>query len=278
MRYGYRRPSGVTWSVHGTGASIASDVRLDNGQPSEATAIQWLSEGSPTTADYIDLRAAWAAELPVRLLSMLGLSCGAGVRVVVTGRRAEDAGYTYALGGNSTDQDTVAAKDGRIEHIVEGDAGLDPLIGVQWRIYNDRASSTWATAATDLLIGEADIWSAVTLRGQAKWKRSRTDPSLRERTQGGGLHVAARQSWRSIEIGLSPEHIAFVRENGLENGEDWETLEAAAAGDSRALVIVRSETPEEIQRTALFGLPVWSAIDHRAGPLYGSALRVEEVR
>lgn len=277
MLYAYRRPTAPVWTVHGTGASIASDVRLDNGQPSEPTAIGWLSEGAPSTADYVDLRVAWAAEMPIRVLTLLGLSCGPGVRVDVTGRRAADAGYTYALGGNAASQRTVEQPGGRVDHIVVADAGLDDLIGVQWRIYNDRNSSTWATAATDLLVGEAGPWQTVTLFGEAGWKRGRTDPSTRQRTIGGGLHVAARAAYRLLDIGLAPEWIEGVRQGGLDNGEDWETLEAAAGGDARAVVIVRRDTAAEIHRTALFGLPTWAAIEHRSGPLYRSALRMDEV-
>jgi len=280
MLYCYQRPTGgVTFSVAGTGASIASDSRLDNGQPSETTAIAWLSEASPTTADYIDLRASWASALPVRVVSMLGLSCGAGVRVVVTGRRSGDAGYTYALGGNSTTQDTVAQADGRVDHIMVGDAGLDSLIGVQWRIYNDRNSSTWATATTDLLIGEADTWSAVEMCGRIGWARPRRDPSEHMDLLSGGEHTWVKTSWRTPEVDLSPTDVEYVRGNALANGTDWETIEALAVGNARALLVLDPDNERDRFRTAFFGRPSWDAItqSQQSQRLYSSRLRMREV-
>jgi hypothetical protein len=279
MIYGYARPRGITWTVAGTGASIASDIRLDNGQPSEATAIQWLTAPSPALADYVDLRAEWAAASPIRVIPLVGLSCGAGVKVQVTGLRSGDDAFTYALGGNSATGRTVALPDGRVVLFVVCAAGLDPLIGIQVRIFNDRSGATWATATTDLRIGEAAPFSAVTLKGKPGWRRGRTDPSQRQRTRAGGLHVAPMDAWRILDVDIPPADVAAVRAGGLENGQDWETLEAATAGDARAICIVHPDSDAEIHRTAIYGWPKFDTISHipQSRGLYGTRLTVEEV-
>lgn len=278
MLYGYRIPANIAWTVHGSGAAIATDLRLDNGQPSEESIITWLDESAPSSSDYVDLRADWAAPQAVRIIAVHGLSCGPGVRIDITGRRAEDGGYTFALGGNSASQRTVQLPDGRADHIVVADAGLDPLIGIQLRIYNDRGGVTWADAATDLRIGEARPWSAVTLLGKAGWKRGYSDPSDHEATASGGEHTWERAGWRTLAIDMSARETAAVRAGALAQGEDWETIEALSHGRTRAIVIVRRNTPSEIHRTAIFGRPTWSEIGHIVGPVHGSSLRMREVR
>lgn len=280
MLYGYRRPSGITWTVAGTGADFASDVLLDDGQPSHVTAITWLSADPPAIGDYIDLRGSWATAIPPRVISILGLSCGAGVRVEIVGKRAADAGFTYALGGNSATQRTVAQADGRIDLIVVCAAGLDPIVGIQIRIYNDSGGGTWATAATDLIIGEVSVWAAVTLCGKPGWSDAMRDPSVRTRTLAGSMHVWAQQAYRVLTVQLQKGFLSPVREMGLENGQDWQTLRAATAGDSRAVLIVDTSDALAIHRTSLFGMPTMQDIKNREGSKnhYDAALVIDEVR
>lgn len=276
MRYCYAIPAGITSTVHGTGAALQTDDRLTNGQPSEVTVLSWLSDGSPSTAHYVDLRQAWPAARQIRTLALHGLSCGAGVLIEATGRREADAGYTYDL--DHVTQRTVALPDGRVDWIVELADSLDPLIGVQFRIYNDRSGVTWATAATDLSIGECRPWRGVTLFGEAGWRRGRRDPTEYADTLAGGEHAAQRAAWRTLQIGLVADNLADVRAGGLEDSQDWETLEAASKGASRCLVIVRREDAAEIHRTALFGRPSFEPIGNVAGPVYRANLQVREVR
>ena len=278
MIYGYGRPSGISWSILGTGADFSSDVLLSDGHPSHLTAIQWLSEVSPTTSDYIDLIGSWVGEKAIQSIALIGLSCGPNVKIEVTGRRTGDAGYTYDLGGNSLTQLTYAESDGRIICIILGDDGLDSLTGIQIRVFNDQNGSVWADASTDFRIGEINVQGLVTLVGEADWSKGRSDPSLRTRTLDAGLHIVPRQSHRSFAINLAPEFVAQVRQSGLENGQDWDTLEAESMGNSRTLVVIRTDSPEEIHKTCLFGIATWSPAIHAAGPLYKSAISMEEIR
>lgn len=227
MLTGYSIPSGSSHTLDGTGASFLTDVRLANGRPGQVTRLQWLSSGSPATSQYVDLRMSWATAQAIGVILMLGLSCGAGVRVVVTARRASDPGYTFDLGGNSTTQDTVARSDGRVRHIVVPTA-TDPLIGIQWRIYNDLGGATWATAATVLDIGQAVGMSARALRVKPGWQDRLLEMSDLAFTLGSQPHIVARRNRRERVVELTPAQVEEVREEGL-NGTDWWRIENAIA-------------------------------------------------
>ena len=280
MLYGYSRPAAPTYALAGTGAAFQTDIRLANGQPSEATVISWLTTGSPVIADYIDLRCSFATAITPGLVSLIKLSCPAGTKIEVTAKRPADGGYTYSLGGLSLTQRTSEAPDGRIEHLLDLAAGLDPIEGIQWRIFNDQDGSTWATASTDLSSGAADVWEAVDLDGKPGWADASTDPTTRERTLSGGIHVVPRVAFRALVVELQKGLVGKVRQNGLAQSMDWQKLRAAAAGDSRALLIIDTEDALAIQRTALFGMPTLKDIKHRDGSryVYDAQLRVDEVR
>ncbi len=281
MLYGHTRPASV-WSVAGANSpAFETDVRLDNSQPSEQTAISGIASSSPTIGEYFDLIADWSVPQAIGVVGILNLSCAPGVRIVVTGRRLGDAGYTRDLGGNS-DTTTAQLADGRVQAIIVPTATGNDYIGLQLRIYNDAGGVTWADDETDLFVGEIGIFSALTIRKlDARRETGRTARRLKERAVSGAVHLARRGEYRSLSLTIHGT-VAEAYTRGLD-GLDWDTLRAMQDSHLyRALVIPRihgeggSVDYELCNRTALFSVVEWGDTSHSVGQNVECSLSVEE--
>lgn len=281
MLYGHTRPASV-WSVAGANSpAFETDVRLDNSQPSEQTAISGIASPSPTIGEYFDLIADWSVPQAIGVVGILNLSCAPGVRIVVTGRRLGDAGYTRDLGGNS-DTTTAQLADGRVQAIIVPTATGNDYIGLQVRIYNDAGGVTWADDETDLFVGEIGIFSALTIRKlDARRETGRTARRLKERAVSGAVHLARRGEYRSLSLTIHGT-VAEAYTRGLD-GLDWDTLRAMQDSHLyRALVIPRihgeggSVDYELCNRTALFSVVEWGDTSHSVGQNVECSLSVEE--
>lgn len=281
MLYGHTRPASV-WSVAGANSpAFETDVRLDNSQPSEQTAISGIASSSPTIGEYFDLIADWSVPQAIGVVGILNLSCPPGVRIVVTGRRLGDAGYTRDLGGNS-DTTTAQLADGRVQAIIVPTATGNDYIGLQLRIYNDAGGVTWADDETDLFVGEIGIFSALTIRKlDARRETGRTARRLKERAVSGAVHLARRGEYRSLSLTIHGT-VAEAYTRGLD-GLDWDTLRAMQDSHLyRALVIPRihgeggSVDYELCNRTALFSVVEWGDTSHSVGQNVECSLSVEE--
>lgn len=281
MLYGHTRPASV-WSVAGASSpAFETDVRLDNSQPSEQTAISGIASPSPTIGEYFDLIADWSVPQAIGVVGILNLSCPPGVRIVVTGRRLGDAGYTRDLGGNS-DTTTAQLADGRVQAIIVPTATGNDYIGLQLRIYNDAGGVTWADDETDLFVGEIGIFSALTIRKlDARRETGRTARRLKERAVSGAVHLARRGEYRSLSLTIHGT-VAEAYTRGLD-GLDWDTLRAMQDSHLyRALVIPRihgeggSVDYELCNRTALFSVVEWGDTSHSVGQNVECSLSVEE--
>ena len=281
MLYGHTRPASV-WSVAGANSpAFETDVRLDNSQPSEQTAISGIASSSPTIGEYFDLIADWSVPQAIGVVGILNLSCAPGVRIVVTGRRLGDAGYTRDLGGNS-DTTTAQLADGRVQAIIVPTATGNDYIGLQLRIYNDAGGATWADDETDLFVGEIGIFSALTIRKlDARRETGRTARRLKERAVSGAVHLARRGEYRSLSLTIHGT-VAEAYTRGLD-GLDWDTLRAMQDSHMyRALVIPRihgeggSVDYELCNRTALFSVVEWGDTSHSVGQNVECSLSVEE--
>lgn len=281
MLYGHTRPASV-WSVAGANSpAFETDVRLDNSQPSEQTAISGIASSSPTIGEYFDLIADWSVPQAIGVVGILNLSCPPGVRIVVTGRRLGDAGYTRDLGGNS-DTTTAQLADGRVQAIIVPTSTEDDYIGLQLRIYNDAGGVTWADDETDLFVGEIGIFSALTIRKlDARRETGRTARRLKERAVSGAVHLARRGEYRSLSLTIHGT-VAEAYTRGLD-GLDWDTLRAMQDSHLyRALVIPRihgeggSVDYELCNRTALFSVVEWGDTSHSVGQNVECSLSVEE--
>lgn len=281
MLYGHTRPASV-WSVAGAESpAFETDVRLDNSQPSEQTAISGIASSSPTIGEYFDLIADWSVPQAIGVVGILNLSCAPGVRIVVTGRRLGDSGYARDLGGNS-DTTTAQLADGRVQVIIVPTATGNDYIGLQLRIYNDAGGVTWADDETDLFVGEIGIFSALTIRKlDARRETGRTARRLKERAVSGAVHLARRGEYRSLSLTIHGT-VAEAYTRGLD-GLDWDTLRAMQDSHLyRALVIPRihgeggSVDYELCNRTALFSVVEWGDTSHSVGQNVECSLSVEE--
>ena len=266
MLYGHTRPASV-WSVAGANSpAFETDVRLDNSQPSEQTAISGITSSPPTIGDYFDLIADWSVPQAIGVVGILNLSCVPGVRIVVTGRRIDDVGYTHDLGGNS-DTTTAQLADGRVQAIIVPTSTEDDYIGLQVRIYNDAGGVTWADEETDPLIGEVAIYATTKLCARPARSRGRTQRSQRERASNGAAHVYPRGEYRTESLAVLGT-VAEAYKGALPGGVDFARLQAMQdAYRYRALVIPRGENDYSqgpdyalIQQKAMFCLVSWGQI------------------
>jgi hypothetical protein len=281
MLYGHTRPVSV-WSVAGANSpAFETDVRLGNSQPSEQTVISGIASSSPAIEEYFDLMANWAVPQAIGVVGILNLSCAPGVRIVVTGRRLGDAGYTRDLGGNS-DTATAQLGDGRVQAIILPTATEDDYIGLQVRIYNDAGGVTWADDTTDLYVGEIAPFATLDIpKVDARRETARTIRRVKERAVNGAVHLAWRGEYRSFSLvvrgTMAEAHL------GALDGLDWDALRVMQDTPLyRALVIPRIHGGDGqidyalCNKTALFGVVEWGSTTNSLGQSVECPLSVEE--
>lgn len=287
----YRRPANPAWTLSGVGAEFESDIALSNGNPGVLTSFRWLSTLSEATTDYVALRGDWLQAIIPRGAWLLGLSLegGAfpvGVMFEVRGKRAGDVGYPYALGGNSLTEVSRELPDGSIGIGWLFAEGLDPIIGIEIRIFNDADGATWADADTYVRIGEADAAEGVDVCVSPGWSRTRTDQTEVQRTRGSQLHEVERVNFDSVEVSFAPGTGDEAFRQGLATGEDWQRIVALVTrAGARAMVYVRTEdsagafSSVDLHASMLFGRAQPQRLAHAANSRdrYTLALRVDEV-
>jgi hypothetical protein len=249
MLIGYGQPSLVP-SVQG--ATAINLVALADGRPSS---VCRLLDGIGA----VQLRADWAAATSIRIVAALGLTCAPGTVLQLTGKRAGDGGYDYALGGASTTQTVVELVDGSRGAWWILPDGNDALIGLQLQVSGD---------AFD--VGELVVLQGVEVEHEPGSNSDRIDPSVAERTLGGGLNVVARRTYRRLRVKPTADYLAAVRGGALANGMDWERLIYAMSASARVAVVPHWGSAVDLHRTALYGRAVPAAIAHKAGSMYGS--------
>jgi|GEM_PF-270643 len=277
MLLSYNRPP-ITWTLVGTGATWLTDASaLTNGRPAAAARLQWLTDAQ-STASVLVLRGTWANGLAPRLVGLIGLTLPVGILVNLAFRRQSDAGYDYIPA--STQQRLVELPDGtRVAWFALAD-GLDPVIGVEFRLTNDVGGMVAIAAGQAFEIGEAWIGPTVELPHESDWGRGVTDPTNLRRSKGGQLFGSKSRSWRTLRARLSVAPVSEVAGNGLAGGADWERVEAALAAGGRCAVAPRwlEMTPDYLQRETLFCAATQQGeVQHAGGDLYGREYVFEEV-
>ncbi len=263
MLIGYGQPAGIVPTV--AGAAGINLPALVDGAPAS---IARISGGAGSAS----LRLDWPAATPVRIVAALGLTCPASTALTLTGRRAGDPGYAYALGGNAATQTVVQLPDGSRAAWFVLPSGNTPLVGLQLQV---------AAGAFD--IGELVVLQAVDVLLDKGWRMEPIDPSVSDRTLGGQLNVVERRSFRRLTGQLSLASIAAVRGNGLANGMDWEQLAAALRGNRRGAIIHRYRSPggalnaAELHRCAIYGKGTLGAAQHVSGPYSNRPVVFEEI-
>lgn len=273
MLIGVNQPSPITFSLNNaTWLSTDNGSALVDGRPSRRSRIAWPG-GAPSLTQSFDLRALWTAPTAIRIVALLGLGIPAGVRIEVRGRRQADAGWTYALGGAALTQRTVGLPGGAVCHWLVLPAGLDPLVGLEWRFFNDDDGAIWAGGGGPVDIGEIVAMPAADLPHDRNWAMRLVDPSRLARSLGGQVSGVIRTPWRELRCALSPVELALVRGPGL----DWQSIGASAAGGRRVALVPRTVTPLELHRTAVYGVAEIAETGHLGGDYYSSSITVSEV-
>ena len=249
MLIGYGQPA-ITPSA--VGAAAVNLTALIDGRPSS---LCRLLGGDGT----VQLRADWAAAAPIRIVAALGLTCAPGTALQLTGKRAGDAGYTYALGGNAATQTVVELADGSRAAWWVLPAGNTPLVGLQLQV-----------ASGEFDVGELVVLQGVEVPHEPGSSGDRIDPSVVERTLGGGLNVVPRRTYRRLRAKPTTDYLAAVRGGALANGMDWDRLVYALSASTRIAVALHWSDPVELHRTALYGRAATAAITHRGGTMYGT--------
>lgn len=262
MLIGFGQPAGIVPSVSGAaGINLAA---LIDGAPASVARI---SGGAGTAS----LRLDWATATKIRVVAALGLTCPAGTLLTLTGKRAGDAGYAHALGGNAASQVAVQLVDGSRAAWFVLPADTAPLVGLQLQV---------ATGGFD--VGELVAMQAAELNAEPSWTVERVDPSESARTLGGGLNTVQRRSYRRLKVALTPSHLTEVWGAGLAGGLDWDGLVMHSAGDRRVAALVRwgqegAINVAELHRLAVFGRGAAGPIGHLGGNYYNTGWTFEEV-
>lgn len=249
MLIGYGQP---TTSPSVDGAQVINLAALSDGRPASLARIS----GGDGNAR---LRLTWDAPNPIRMVAALGLTCPVGTALTLTGKRQGDAGFAYALGANAATQTVVDLVDGSRAAWFVLPADNAPLVGLQLQV---------EAGAFD--IGELVALQGVEVPHEPGAALDRIDPSVAERTLGGGINVVSRRTYRRVRARPTADYLAAAKRDGLANGMDWERLVFAMRASARLAVATRWEDVEELQRTALYGRALPSAITHRAGNLFGT--------
>lgn len=172
MRIAYSRPTDFAVAVVGPGAALLTDpADLFNGRPLDATVLRLPSDWVGATTDVVHLQFTRATPFNAGLIGLVGanflsLASSAGIKMGFTGRRIGDAGFTYALGGNTALVRSVEVGDGSIKSLGLCGAGLDDLIGFQLSIWNDQNGASPLVASGFVHLGEP--WASPTLDVYAK--------------------------------------------------------------------------------------------------------------
>lgn len=288
MLFGYDQVTAVAWGLSG-GSGTAwlapdGDAALVDGSPQRRARIRWRNDGSPSTAHTVSLQGAFEAAQSVRLAGLLSLrNIPAGTKVEVRGKRVEDAGYTYALGGNSLTQTVTRLPDGSLGCWWVFDADLDPLVGIEVRVYNDAGGTTVFTASSELDIGELAVFSAVEITVDNDWELALVDPSSRKRSRASQFDILPRPAYRRFTARYTPAFRDQALAGGLGNGLDWQRFEFALSGGRAAAVIPRWAVPgggvdaEAVQSTAIYGRASnFAARRHTRGDIYDGGVSIEE--
>ena len=281
MLIGHSMPPVTACNFIGSGAGnawLTADgyAALFDGKPARAARMRWRNDAAPSIAHAVIVSMTFASAFKPRIVALLGLTCGAGVKVEI---RNADA---TPLGGTSLTSRTVQFADGSVGVWVVLD-GTVSTSGLQLHIFNDRNGAPWATSATALDIGEVVAMPAVDVEIQRDWTDELVDPTQSAMTRGAQVVSSRRQAYRRLEVALTAESAARVRAGGLEGGMDWHRLRAALLGDRRMVAIPRWRTPggavdgAEINRTALYGVARMGAAGHLGGDFYGTSMAVQEV-
>lgn len=207
----HSRPAGIVWTTNE--AFLTSTDALTDSKPARATRVEF--EGGAIT-DYVTLTGAWSTPTVLRggwlIIDRGGVT---GIKVQVRGKRIADGGYTYALGGNALTQRAIQRNDGTIAVAWVFAEGLDPVVGIEIRIYDDADGVIFSGGYLD--IGEVFVGEGADIRIRREFGDTMDDPSLFEQSLGNQPHTVERKRAMVREIEICPVDFddAYMAETSL---------------------------------------------------------------
>lgn len=270
MLLGYNRPSDITWTIGGTGASIdTDDSSLTNGRPGDVTRFTWLN-GSQTTSSVVTLDASWpsAQATKPRVFAILGITLPAGTLVKV--QFPDSSTWEDPTGGNFS-QRVQELPDGSRAVWMVVDAPDSDIETFRLEFYNDVNGSADIAADSEFDIGEIFFAPIVTLPLRPGWNVAQDDSSRVNESLSHQVWSVERQTRRILIGELAGIEKAKVAESGLDNGEDLQTIIQAVSAAKPCAAIMRwtkdnssDLDPPILHRFAQFGYvpPNTNLVDH----------------
>jgi len=272
----------------GAGAAGSAWLTSDNGsaaidgKPARRSRLQWITT-APAIGHYVGIPLDLAAASAIRVVAFLGLkNVPVGTKVMVFGKRTGDAATTDNFTGGNQGS-VVQFADGTLGVWIVLPEAAEPVVRIEFRIYNDKAGATWATAATTIDVGELVAMPALEIDIDAGWSQPRIDPSLFNRSRSAQVSTVPVTGYRELSCTYSQAAEAKVRYGGLPGGMDWTRLDAALVAGQRCVVIPRWKTagapdPAKANAHAMYGIAVeLGEIQHVGGPYWRRAARFQEV-
>jgi len=214
----YSRPEDITWNLVGTGAEFLTDsAALNDGRPSSATRIQWLS-GAQTTSSILYLRATWISGLAnIRLCGLIGTTLPVGTKVVC--RRRKDLSWDGAQEAR-----IIQRHDGVRVVWFYFDEDEEVRDGYEFEIFNDVNGVVGIEADSAFDIGEA--WGGLCSQWciRPTYGSGREDLSVMRQSIGGQPFPVRRRALATSQIEFSPvtytqaygdESLDYIREQLL---------------------------------------------------------------
>ncbi len=272
MLIAYDIPIDWTYSVSGGTLVTDGDAMCDH-SPASYSRITWPT-GDQTTGTTCVISAARSTAFVPRVGYLLGLrGVGAGQKVEIKGKRAEDSGYTYALGGNALTQKTVEFADGSIGCWWVFDADLDEIVGWAVTAYNDFGGSVLLAAEDAIDVGECNVAPAAEIDHYRNWTIRRNDPSVRKRTLRNQARRVKRTANRVLTI------VPDMAESSTYGAAATDTVTldrlcASLAAEPFGAVVI---DPDD-QHTAIFGELTIGEVEKLDGAAYQlGRIEVEEI-
>ena len=278
MLIAYSLPDDWTYTI--STAFLTPDVELlHDFAPAEKVRFSWDATDPQTTGNSVILSGTRATAFVPRGGCILGANLPAGLKVEIVGKRAADAGFSYALGGNSLTQKIVKFADGSNGLYWVFDDGLDPIVGYQITFYNDVAGAPSIAPAAAVDVGQITVAPMLNIPHELRWSWRRKTTSLTSRTLGAQVQFVPRTGYRTGKMKATIQGIAEARDGGLANGMDWEQFLARLAESPFSIVVPRWVDIADAQRTAAFGLvDELPGVAQAAGDFYEMAdLTFEEI-
>ncbi len=240
MLISYSRPSPITWSLTGTGAAfLTSSARLDNGRPTSATRLQWLS-GAQTTASVLSLRGDWGfdEQIIVGAAGLIGLTLPVGLRIVCS---LKFAGFWIY---RTTEGVVVERADGvRVAWFTFPVNVLSvPVQGVQFSIYNDVGGVVSPVAAdSDFEIGE--VWAGISSEWciRTTYQSDRNDFSKQKTSINGQPFPTRRRASSISNLEFTP--VIYGSAFGSVGTTSFKSIRAELLGYQPCVVVPMTAEP-----------------------------------